>query len=238
MRLTPNARTSWAILLLASLLVFTGCGETKKEEAAPPEAAKPEVTPQRPVQEPSPSPAAEPPTIVPEKTKPAAPPAAGEVAKSAPGEQARPSPGQSKPAPAQPETASPAPPQPPAPPVAPQKPVTLESKPAAAKDVMVLTGSPMGGVRLDHKAHGQHANNDCATCHHPSKPQKPATAPQQACSDCHTKTATAPMKTRLQAAFHDPMAKSGTCIDCHRKQNAKGRKAPLKCQECHKKEIK
>ena len=43
------------------------------------------------------------------------------------------------------------------------------------------------------------------------------------------------MKTRLQAAFHDVKAQSGTCIDCHKKENAKGKKAPLKCQECHKK---
>jgi hypothetical protein len=35
------------------------------------------------------------------------------------------------------------------------------------------------------------------------------------------------------------MAKSGTCIGCHQAENKKGNtKAPLKCQECHKKEIK
>lgn len=38
-----------------------------------------------------------------------------------------------------------------------------------------------------------------------------------------------------EAAFHDVKGESGTCIDCHKKENASGKKAPLKCQECHKK---
>ena len=94
----------------------------------------------------------------------------------------------------------------------------------------------MGGVRLEHKAHVERAGRNCATCHHPSRPEKPATAPQQACSDCHTKVATPPMKTKYQAAFHNPMARAGTCIDCHQAENAAGKHAPLKCAECHKKE--
>jgi nitrate/TMAO reductase-like tetraheme cytochrome c subunit len=40
------------------------------------------------------------------------------------------------------------------------------------------------------------------------------------------------MKTSLQAAFHDPKAAAGTCIDCHKQ---KGGPAPVKCLECHKK---
>ena len=57
------------------------------------------------------------------------------------------------------------------------------------------------------------------------------------CTDCHTKVATAPMKTKTQAAFHDPMAKKGVCVDCHLAENAKGKKAPTsKCADCHKKE--
>jgi len=54
----------------------------------------------------------------------------------------------------------------------------------------------------------------------------------QKCTDCHTKTAAAPMKTKLQAAFHDPMAKKGTCVDCHQKAIAAGKKAPAKCADC------
>jgi len=101
---------------------------------------------------------------------------------------------------------------------------------AKAPDTVTLP-APNGAVKFDHKKHG--AATKCDTCHHASKPEKAATAPQQKCSDCHTKTATAPMKTKLQAAFHNPSAQSGTCIDCHKKE-AKGPQ-PGKCMECHKK---
>jgi hypothetical protein len=104
-----------------------------------------------------------------------------------------------------------------------------------AADVLILKGSPFGPVKFMHKAHVDRVGGKCETCHHPSRPEKPATAPQQACRDCHTKPAVPPMKTITQAAFHNPLAKSGTCIDCHLKENAAGKKAPTKCTECHKK---
>ncbi len=238
----PATKTwSGCAILLALSLVLAGCSEKKSEEqpakpepaphavprpvdapsnpaqtpAAPPEPVKPEAVPQRPKQEPSPSPAAEPPTIVPETKKPA------------PKEEPKP------PAPTQPEV-KPAPPAP----AEPQKPAPPEPKKPVAKDVVALTGSPLGGVRLEHKLHAQRAGNTCTTCHHASKAAKPAAAPQQACSDCHTKVAAAPMKTKYQAAFHNPAAQSGTCIDCHKTESARGKKAPLKCVECHKKENK
>jgi hypothetical protein len=44
------------------------------------------------------------------------------------------------------------------------------------------------------------------------------------------------MKTATRGAFHDPMAKKGTCVDCHVAEAAKGKKAPTKCADCHKKE--
>ena len=108
---------------------------------------------------------------------------------------------------------------------------------AKAKDTYILKGAPMGGVKLDHKAHAEaYAEKKCEACHHAAKPEKAATDPQQSCFDCHIMPAKAPMKTNRQGAFHNPMAKAGTCIDCHVAQNAKGKKAPLKCLECHKKE--
>jgi hypothetical protein len=111
----------------------------------------------------------------------------------------------------------------------------------AAKEpgTVILKGSPMGGVKFDHKAHAHDRGAKCETCHHPSKPEKPAKAAQQRCQDCHTTPAVAPMKTKTQAAFHDPMAKKGVCIDCHvqatAKKSAKG-PVPTKCADCHKKE--
>lgn len=101
-------------------------------------------------------------------------------------------------------------------------------------ETAILTGSPLGAVKLAHSAH-LHYGAKCDSCHHASKPEKPLKAPQEKCTDCHTKVAAAPMKTKTQAAFHDPMAKSGTCIDCHQKAIAAGKPAPSKCGDCHKK---
>jgi sRNA-binding protein len=104
-----------------------------------------------------------------------------------------------------------------------------------APDTLILKGSPMGAVKFPHAVHSKMAGTTCQTCHHASKTEHPAKVAEQACRDCHTKPATAPMKTATQAAFHNPMAKSGLCIDCHLKQTP-DKKAPTKCADCHKKE--
>lgn len=106
-----------------------------------------------------------------------------------------------------------------------------------AKDVpkiVILKGSPLGAVKMDHAKHVE-MKIACETCHHASKPEKPMTSAHQACTDCHTKVAQAPMKTKLQAAFHNPTAKKGLCIDCHIRKKAKGAKSPAKCTDCHNK---
>lgn len=107
---------------------------------------------------------------------------------------------------------------------------------ALPKDVVILRGSALGAVKFEHKLHSQARSAKCETCHHPSRPEKPATALQQACSDCHAKVAITPMKTKLQAVFHNPTAAAGTCIDCHKAENVKGKVTPVKCLACHKKE--
>ncbi|MGE5056161.1 MAG: cytochrome c3 family protein [Acidobacteriota bacterium] len=103
------------------------------------------------------------------------------------------------------------------------------------KDVVLLKAS-LGAVRFEHKKHSEDRNIACLTCHHASRPEHAANAPQEACGTCHTPTAMSPMKTKLQAVFHNPTATAGTCIDCHKAENAKGKTAPVKCLECHKKE--
>lgn len=107
---------------------------------------------------------------------------------------------------------------------------------AKAKDTIILAKgkSPLGGVKFEHKLH-ETRDAKCETCHHASKPEMPAKAAQQACSDCHTTPAKAPMKTNYQGAFHKPTGQAGNCIDCHKASNAKGSKAPVKCVDCHKK---
>ena len=109
---------------------------------------------------------------------------------------------------------------------------------AAAKepDTVILKGSPMGGVKFNHKTHAADKTK-CVTCHHASKPEMPLKSAQQKCTDCHTKAVKAPMKTNTRAAFHDTTAKTGTCADCHKAEAAKGNtKVPAKCADCHKKE--
>lgn len=245
-------------LLLASLFVAGACGDKKPDEqAAQPAASQPSPDEQKETvpQPPAPSVRVQPDKPRPDETaKPAA-----EQPKSPASKETSPEPAQKKPAPPTPPSATTKPAAPasrPTPAEEPktatppatakpaetaQKPVETAQKPAlpakaAAKDVMVLAGAPLGAVRLTHKQHVEHAGGTCTLCHHPSKPQKPATAPQQACSDCHKKMATPPMKTKYQGAFHNPTGQAGTCIDCHKAENAKGKKAPMKCTECHKKD--
>ena len=117
-----------------------------------------------------------------------------------------------------------------------EKTTVTETQKALPKDVVILRGSALGAVKFEHKLHAQTRAAKCETCHHPSRREKPNTALQQACSDCHTKVAVSPMKTKLQAAFHNPTAAAGTCIDCHKAETAKGKVAPVKCMGCHKKE--
>lgn len=119
---------------------------------------------------------------------------------------------------------------------APANTLVAGEKKVPPKDVVILRGSPIGVVKFEHKLHQERAGNKCETCHHPSKPEKPAKAAQQSCLDCHTKPPQAGMKTGLQGAFHNPMAQAGTCVDCHKTQSAQGKKPPTKCMDCHKKE--
>lgn len=100
---------------------------------------------------------------------------------------------------------------------------------------VILKGSPLGGVKFEHTLHAKDRAVKCITCHHASKPEKANASANQKCIDCHTKTPAAPMTTATRGAFHDPMAKKGTCIDCHVAEVAKGKKAPVKCGECHQK---
>jgi hypothetical protein len=112
--------------------------------------------------------------------------------------------------------------------------VGLTAQQDKGPETVILKGAPTGGVKFTHAAHQKLTK--CETCHHPSKPEMPSKAATQKCSDCHTSKVAAPMKTNARGAMHDAMAKKGTCMDCHVKEAAAGKKAPVKCAECHKKE--
>jgi hypothetical protein len=98
-----------------------------------------------------------------------------------------------------------------------------------------MKGATMGAVRFPHSAHTRVAGK-CEVCHHLSNPEKPLKSSQEACTDCHTKPPTPPVKVGIPAAFHNPGVTAGLCITCHKTQNAEGKAAPVKCADCHKKE--
>jgi hypothetical protein len=110
--------------------------------------------------------------------------------------------------------------------------MAAETKPPG---IVILRGNPMGGVTFDHPAHAERADKRCEVCHHASKPEKPLAAPHESCFDCHTSPPTPAVKVNRQGAFHNPAATAGTCIDCHKRSNAMGMKAPTRCTDCHKK---
>jgi c(7)-type cytochrome triheme protein len=93
------------------------------------------------------------------------------------------------------------------------------------KNVVAMPGpqraSGFGGVKFEHKSHVGEHNAQCENCHHTLKDGAPGGATQQACSTCHTKSPKAPVKTGLEAAFHNVGATAGVCIDCHKTENSK-----------------
>jgi hypothetical protein len=116
--------------------------------------------------------------------------------------------------------------------------VAEEAKPTARPpEIIILKGNPMGSVKFRHRLHTDVREIQCEMCHHASKPEKPASAPQQACTGCHVSVAVPPMVTNIKAAFHNDDATAGLCINCHTKENAahKHKLAPVKCSDCHNK---
>ena len=230
-----------AVISVALCLMLAGCGRKLSDESSRSESAKPQATQaETKTTSQGTPPAAEKATesqaVAPQQPKGRlsgaqlqhAPTPAEEKAVALPSEPAR----------AVPDSAAVSTPQPQAAratPAPPEKTESAEPKKVAPKDVYVLRGSPLGVVKFEHKLHQERAANKCATCHHTSRPEKPAKAAQQSCFDCHTKPPQPGMKTGRQGAFHNPAAQAGTCIDCHKMQNAQGMKAPTKCMDCHKK---
>ena len=115
------------------------------------------------------------------------------------------------------------------------QPATTQRPAPQRPEGKITLPAKLGAVTFDHEGHAGKRAIACTTCHHPSLPQKPAASENQACRDCHTMPAAAPMKTSVQAAFHDPKGASGTCIDCHRRHQQDAAPPPVKCLQCHKK---
>ncbi len=82
----------------------------------------------------------------------------------------------------------------------------------------------MAPIEFQHHKHQERVEGKCTTCHHTEKEGETAL---KACSECHAAAAAeAP-------SYKDAMHKR--CQGCHKEQNASGKSAPVKCNECHKK---
>jgi uncharacterized alpha/beta hydrolase family protein len=86
-----------------------------------------------------------------------------------------------------------------------------------------LEKAKMAPVTFSHGAHGKTIS--CSICHHkdndPTKPEK--------CGTCHLVKDVKEKAPPAQDAFH------GKCQACHKENDAKGVRAPTRCNDCHKK---
>jgi hypothetical protein len=88
-----------------------------------------------------------------------------------------------------------------------------------------LEGAKMAPVTFSHGTHVDKAKVDCAVCHHKDADAKnPA-----ACTTCHAVKEAKGGASVAKDAFH------GKCQGCHKDAASKGKAAPTKCAECHKK---
>lgn len=95
----------------------------------------------------------------------------------------------------------------------------------AMTNVVTMPGparaSSFGSVKFTHTLHvGEHGIK-CESCHHAPKGAGVDSSTEQLCSNCHTHSPVLPMKTNMEAAFHNTGATAGVCIDCHKAENAK-----------------
>jgi len=77
-------------------------------------------------------------------------------------------------------------------------------------------------VVFPHKNHQDMLSGKCVECHHTTKEGEQTVS----CASCHNKEGA---KVVLKDAYHKK------CKDCHQKEATAGKKAPTKCNECHKK---
>ena len=98
-------------------------------------------------------------------------------------------------------------------------------KKAAEPLTIKLEGAKMAPVTFSHASHVDKSKVDCAVCHHKDADAKnPA-----ACTSCHAVKEAKGGASVAKDAFH------GKCQGCHKDAAGKGKAAPTKCTECHKK---
>lgn len=91
--------------------------------------------------------------------------------------------------------------------------------------MLTLEGAKLPPVPFSHTTHVEKGKIECVTCHHKDKDAKEP----QACGTCHLLKEVKDNAVPAKDAFHK------NCQTCHKENAAKGKAAPVKCNECHKK---
>ena len=103
--------------------------------------------------------------------------------------------------------------------------VAIAEKTPPETVTLQMEGGKFGVVPFPHKTHVDAEKIDCAKCHHKDKDPK---APEK-CMTCHLAKEVKDNAPLAKDAYHK------NCQTCHKEEAAKGKKAPVKCNECHKK---
>lgn len=103
--------------------------------------------------------------------------------------------------------------------------VFAQKKPAEPVSVK-LEGAKLPPVGFSHIIHTEKTKIDCVKCHHKDKdPKNP-----EPCISCHLVKEVKDNAPVAKDAYHK------NCIDCHKESVTKGVAAPVKCNDCHKKQ--
>lgn len=103
--------------------------------------------------------------------------------------------------------------------------VGFAQKKAPEPTSIKLEGGKLGPVSFSHITHTEKVKIECVACHHKDKdPKEP-----EACVKCHLLKEVKDNAPPAKDAFHK------NCVTCHKESTDKGKAAPTKCNDCHKK---
>jgi hypothetical protein len=103
--------------------------------------------------------------------------------------------------------------------------LVLAQKKPEATYTLKLEDAKLAPVSFAHSLHSEQLKIECKTCHHKETDLQNV----QRCDTCHLAKEPKGGAAIAKDAYHK------TCVECHKKEVAQGKKAPTKCTECHKK---
>ncbi len=91
--------------------------------------------------------------------------------------------------------------------------------------ILQIKNAKLPPVPFSHNIHAEKEKINCTVCHHKDRDVKNP----KPCISCHPLKATGNGQLSAKVTFHK------NCITCHKTNNSKGKTAPVKCNDCHKK---